>query len=205
MICYASRTGTKRNLDLLRRCGWRLLVSATGVWRTEGFQYAIDNGAWTAFKNGTAFNADLFMRLVEKLGEGADWIVIPDIVEGGLKSLEFSLSWIPRLRGVAPLLLPVQDGMEPGYLEGVIGREIGVFIGGSDGFKERADKWGKLAKERGCHLHMGRVNSARRIKIARAVGCHSIDGSSASRFAVTTWKLTSAARQEPIDLEFSAG
>src|SRR5215469_12675667 len=31
MICYASRTGTRRNLDALRRYGWGLLVSRAGV------------------------------------------------------------------------------------------------------------------------------------------------------------------------------
>ena len=175
-------------------------MSATGVWRTEGFQYAIDNGAWTAFKNGTNFDGDLFMRLVEKLGAGADWIVIPDIVEGGLKSLEFSLSWIPRLRGVAPLLLPVQDGMETRDVEGSIGREVGIFIGGSSQFKEDSSKWGAVAKDSGAHLHMGRVNSARRIWIASSIGCDSIDGSSASRYSKTTWKLNAASKQEAMCL-----
>ena len=36
MIAYASRTGTRRNLAALRGANWRLLVSATGVHRTEG-------------------------------------------------------------------------------------------------------------------------------------------------------------------------
>jgi hypothetical protein len=40
MIAYASRTGTKRNLEAMRQNGWRLLVSAKGVLRTEGFKYA---------------------------------------------------------------------------------------------------------------------------------------------------------------------
>lgn len=33
IIPYASRTGTIRNLDSLRRMEWRLLVSATGAIR----------------------------------------------------------------------------------------------------------------------------------------------------------------------------
>lgn len=45
MIGYASRTGTRRNLDALRAAGWRLMVSARGALRTEGFPYALDNGA----------------------------------------------------------------------------------------------------------------------------------------------------------------
>jgi hypothetical protein len=41
MQMYASRTGTRRNLAALRAAGWRLLVSATGVHRHEGFCYML--------------------------------------------------------------------------------------------------------------------------------------------------------------------
>jgi hypothetical protein len=68
MICYASRTGTKRNLKALRDAGWRLLVSRAGEWRTEGFQYALDNGAWSDFQAQREFDEDAFERLIEKLG-----------------------------------------------------------------------------------------------------------------------------------------
>src|SRR3546814_4879783 len=51
VIAYASRTGTRRNLDALRDAGWRLMVSARGVLRTEGFPYELDNGAWTSFQH----------------------------------------------------------------------------------------------------------------------------------------------------------
>ena len=197
MIAYASRTGTKRNLDALRRSGWRLLVSATGVWRTEGFGYAIDNGAWTAHQNGTQFDEDLFVGVVKKLGDGADWTVIPDIVAGGMESLDFSLSWIPRLSG--RLLLAVQDGMTPEIVRPHLSDRVGIFIGGGTEFKEQtAESWGRLATEVSCYLHMGRVNSQRRIKIAKSVGCDSFDGTSASRFAVTLWPLDQARRQEAL-------
>jgi hypothetical protein len=44
MIGYTSRTGTRQNLDALRHAGWRLLVSARGPLRPEGFRYGLDNG-----------------------------------------------------------------------------------------------------------------------------------------------------------------
>ena len=78
MICYASRTGTKRNLSELRTHGWRLLVSAAVVQRSEGFKYALDNGAWTAYSSGQPFNVALFTSALRKLGGRADWAVIPD-------------------------------------------------------------------------------------------------------------------------------
>jgi hypothetical protein len=77
MMAYASRTGTRVNLDALRRAEWRLLVSATGVWRNEGFPYALDNGAWTAHNQKTAWDERKFLDLVLKMGEGADFVVMP--------------------------------------------------------------------------------------------------------------------------------
>ncbi len=96
---YASRTGTRRNLAALRAAGWRLLVSATGVLRHEGFPFGLDNGAWTAHQRGTPFDEVLFERALAMLGAAADWGVVPDIVGGGLRSLEFSLNWLARVRG----------------------------------------------------------------------------------------------------------
>jgi hypothetical protein len=100
---YCSRTGTATTLSELRKRGWRLLVSATGVWRTEGFGYALDNGAWTAHQKGLPMlDLDLFWSLVAKFGSGADWVVAPDIVGGGRASLELSVGNLPRLLDCAP-------------------------------------------------------------------------------------------------------
>ena len=79
VIAYASRTGTRRNLDAMRKAGWRLLVSAAGSLRHEGFQYALDNGAWSAFTQGKPFDVRAFMAALHKMGPGADWSVLPDI------------------------------------------------------------------------------------------------------------------------------
>lgn len=88
MKCYASRTGTKRNLAALRVAGWGLLVSRAGEWRTEGFEdYVLDNGAWSDFQADRPFDDEAFERLIDRLGARAAWIVLPDIVAGGLASL----------------------------------------------------------------------------------------------------------------------
>ena len=85
MQCYASRTGTRRNLAALRAAGWGLLVSRAGEWRTEGFdRYVLDNGAWSDFQQGRPFDAEAFERLLDRLGGNADWVVLPDIVAGGI-------------------------------------------------------------------------------------------------------------------------
>ncbi|AJY03002.1 hypothetical protein SB768_25160 [Burkholderia sp. SIMBA_043] len=198
LVAYASRTGTRRNLEALRRAGWHLLVSAKGTLRTEGMPYALDNGAWTAYQQGQPFDEDAFLRALDAVGEDAEWIVLPDIVEGGVASLDYSLKWMERLRGIpTTVLIAVQDGMQIEDVRSLLSPVVGIFVGGSTAWKEAtARAWGSLARQRNCYLHVGRVNSVRRIRICAAAGANSIDGTSVSRFAVTLPPLDAAARQE---------
>jgi len=196
LTAYASRTGTRRNLDALQAAGWRLLVSARGRLRHEGFRYALDNGAWTAFQKGEPFDVAAFERAVEWGGAEADWMIVPDIVAGGLDSLRYSMEWVPRLSGVCPLLLAVQDGMTPDDVRSVVGPELGIAVGGSTEWKERtATAWGALARASGAYLHVLRVNTCRRIAICRDAGADSFDGSSVSRFVCNLPRLDRARRQ----------
>lgn len=197
MIMYASRTGTRRNLAALRDAGWRLLVSAAGALRNEGFPYALDNGAWSAFQQGHPFNERAFAIALDKMGREADWVVIPDIVAGGKQSLDLSLRWMRRcLDSCGKALIAVQDGLEPTDVAPFIGERIGVFVGGSTPWKLKTmSAWGDLGREKGCWVHVGRVNTARRIHQCAHAGCTSFDGTSASRFAVTVPQLTHAAQQ----------
>lgn len=204
MFAYASRTGTRRNLDALRACGWGLMVSATGVLRTEGFsRYALDNGAWTAHQQGKPFDEGLFLAAVERLGAAADFVVLPDIVMGGMASLALSEKWIPRLQGRARLLLlAVQNGMEPQYIRPLLSASVGVFVGGDTPWKESTmPLWCRLAREAGSYVHVGRVNTQRRIKLCHLAGVDSFDGTSATRFSSTLGRLDSALRQATLPLE----
>jgi hypothetical protein len=207
MIAYASRTGTRRNLDALRGAGWRLMVSARGVLRTEGFPYALDNGAWTAFQKGEPFDVAAFERAVKLLGADADWIVLPDIVMGGLESLELSLRWLRKLRRRVALrgrrfLIAVQNGMEEvaKRIARWLGPSVGIFVGGDTVWKlSTMGAWSRLAHDHGAICHVGRVNTARRIHACEAAGVDSFDGSSASRFCVTLRPLELARQQMDIE------
>lgn len=173
---------------MLREAGWRLIVSARGVLRTEGFPYALDNGAWTAHQRGEPFDEGAFGRAVDLLGEGADWTVLPDIVAGGLHSLEVSLSWLDRVPGER--LIAVQDGMGPEHVLPYLGPSVGIFLGGSTEWKlATMRRWGELAREAGCRYHVGRVNTRRRIRMCVEAGAHSFDGTSVTRFAASLPKL----------------
>lgn len=205
MIAYASRTGTKRNLAALRAAGWRLMVSARGVLRTEGFPYALDNGAWTSFQRKERFDADAFRRAIGVLGPGADFIVVPDIVMGGLESLTFSRRWwdalhdYPALRPV-PKLLAVQDGFEERWVRPLLSPNTGIFVGGSTAWKlHTMARWAALARDHGAICHVGRVNTARRIALCAAAGVDSWDGSGWSRFADTIRRGELARQQADIE------
>lgn len=199
MNAYASNTGTRRNLAALRENGWRILVTPAKHGVPEGFRFAIDNGAWSAFQKDQPFDADAFKRLVERIGSLADFVVIPDIVTGGLRSFDFSQSWLPYLRTLNRLLLPLQDGMTPEIVGPFLlsHQNVGLFLGGSTEFKLREIyAWGMVAHAFGRHYHVGRVNTARRIRLCAEAGADSFDGTSASVFSCTV-PLLEAARRQP--------
>lgn len=208
MIPYASRTGTLKNLAALRAADWRLLVSRAGSWRSEGFRYCLDCGTWSDFQAGLEaglggplpfeeVGAEPFGRLLDKMGAGADFTVLPDIVAGGLASLDLSLRWMDRTLGATPrALIAVQDGMEHADLAPFVGPNVGIFLGGSTEWKlERMADWGRFCAAAGVHYHVARVNTAKRMAMAIAAGADSIDGSSATRYAKTLPLLDNARRQ----------
>jgi hypothetical protein len=206
MTPYATWTGTKRNLKALREADWSILttpdVLRRNAWRAPLWDdgtpapYVLDNGAWGCHQRGKPFDAAQFERAVAAVGEGARWIVLPDIVGGGEASLEFSLKWIERLRHF-PLMLAVQDGMTISDVSDIVGYfGMGIFVGGTTDWKlSTLPSWGNLAQRHKVRLHVARVNSVRRIRLCAAAGADSFDGTSATRFSVNVPRLTAAARQ----------
>jgi hypothetical protein len=165
-------------------------------------RFAIDNGA---FSNG-GFKPEPFGVLIERLGCAADFIVLPDIVAGGADSLALSVSWIPKLRGLKKLLLPLQDGMNARDVGMVLRQnvQVGLFLGGSTEFKLREIyAWGMVAAAWKRHYHVGRVNTARRIRLCAEAGADSFDGTSVSRYSITLPLLDMASRQPSLLIPLS--
>lgn len=199
MIGYASNTGTKRNLEALRVAGWRILLTPDNPKPRPGLKYGIDNGAWGAYQKQIPFDGDVFRGLVAGCGLEADFIVVPDIVAGGMDSLKFSQGWLETLRPYWNLLLPVQDGMSVSAVSNVLHcwSGLGIFLGGTTEWKLKTMYgWGMVAASLGRHYHVGRVNTARRIRLAAETGADSFDGTSATMFNCTL-PLLEAARQQP--------
>lgn len=212
MIRYASRTGTKRNLAALREAGWRLMVSARGVLRTEGFRYALDNGAWTAFQEflkgaraSPVLDLAAFVRAITLLGANADFIIVPDVVADAVRSWPLTRYWLRRLRRDrrlrrARLLIAVQDGMTVDQVRPYLSDRVGVFVGGTTDWKlATLAAWAKLARECGAYCHVGRVNSGKRARLCDIEGVDSFDGSGPSRFALAIRPIEQALDQGDLE------
>jgi hypothetical protein len=108
---------------------------------------------------------------------GCLFAVVPDVVGDAERTRARWDQWAPivRNRGFRPAYV-LQDG-ETG--DTVPWRELSaVFIGGTTKYKlgPIAHQLTLEAKERGVHVHMGRVNSLRRLRVAAAWGCDTVDG-----------------------------
>jgi hypothetical protein len=203
MLMFATGTGTKRNLAGMRANGWGLLLTPDRPELLTGFAaVAIDNGAWGAHQCGEEWTPDKFCKLVDKHGAIAHWVVAPDIVCGGLESLARSVQWLPWLLDrCRRVLIAVQDGITATDLMPLVNDRVGIFVGGSTNWKiETLPMWGELAKNSGCYLHVGRVNSAKRIRLCAMSGADSVDGTSGTRFAVTIPPLSVACSQAALEL-----
>lgn len=139
-----------------------------------GAVYCADNGC---FGKGYPGDDVWFSWLQTLDAEGCVFAVAPDVVGDAAATLERSLPWLPQIRSLGlPAAYVAQDGAET---VGVPWGEFDVlFIGGSTEWKlgPHAARLAAEAKARGLGVHMGRVNSERRIRYADQIGCDSVDG-----------------------------
>ena len=187
----------------MREHGFGLLLTPDRPELRKGFNLlAIDNGAWGCFQRGAEWLPEPWQRITVEHGAIARFTVLPDVVCGGASSLVLSLAWMPwALDHCAKVLIPVQPGMVAADLRPHLSDRVGLFVGGDTEWKERSlPEWGALARETNCWLHVGRVNSARRIHLCALSGADSFDGTSATRFAVTTPRIDMARRQTAMEL-----
>lgn len=145
------------------------------VRRPAGVTWCADNGAFSDRFDETSWWAFLLANVDD--AAGCAFAVAPDVVGDAAATLERSLPWLSRIRGLGyPVALAAQDGLEditPPW------DEIDcLFLGGSTVWKlgEPARQLAREAKRRGLWVHMGRVNSERRWLYADAIGCDSVDG-----------------------------
>lgn len=136
--------------------------------------YALDNGAFPAFTKGQAWDADGFLRLLDRAAASAQpprWVAVPDVVGNREATLERWHEWAPRVRAYGwPLAFVVQDGMQPAD---VPDSAAVVFVGGSTRWKRRTvPMWCREFPR----VHVGRINTERWLWYCDRHGAESCDG-----------------------------
>lgn len=157
------------------RIGWLI---GPGGWREppEWMPVAIDNGAYPAFIKNEQWDADAFLELLATAHYHVlpKWAVVPDVVGDRDATLASWKKWQPILSELypnLPLAMAVQDGMTP---NDVPDEADWIFVGGGDPWKmQSVPMWTESFPGR---VHVGRVNTEKRLWECDRAGVSSCDG-----------------------------
>lgn len=149
----------------------------------EFARYAIDNGV---FAKGEAWEEAPFFELLNWArlsGQSPLWVVVPDVVGDRIRTLRKWDIYAPRLTSYGwPLAFAVQDGM---VAKDVPAEASVIFVGGSTGWKwHTMPIWCRDFPR----VHVGRVNSYRRLWQCHDAGAESCDGSGFPRGDQKQWR-----------------
>ncbi len=181
MVCYVAANG---NMLLGYLAGKHegkigMMVSpATNWFKQHSFiPYAIDNGIYADTVAGRKWEFEPFLKLLYKAKESPvdpKFVVVPDVLfdaEQTKKRFNYYKQKIKQLGFKFRLAMAVQDGMTPNDIPS---KDVVAFIGGSTKFKhEQTSKF----VDAGFDVHVGRVNTIKRLLWASQLGCASVDGS----------------------------
>ena len=161
---------------------WQLRTPLTRN-RIAGVPYGLDNGCFTRFDQKTWLRMVAEARNYKKsyAPEATPmFVTLPDIVGDARRTLELFNHFCNHTHGVNRALV-LQDGIGMHEIQWAL--VDAVFVGGSDNFKiaPEAINACKAAKMMGKWVHVGRVNTAKRVRDWIGLA-DSIDGSGISRF-----------------------
>lgn len=149
----------------------QMITPNTGNKLVDGATWALDNGCFTATWCPRRWAATLDRHQHQP---GCLFAVAPDVVGDAEATHDMWARWWPAAmrRGYRTAYV-AQNGIR--FLPAGI---QAVFIGGDDTFKlgPEGRKVIAAAHRLGLWIHMGRVNSYRRLRYAADLGVHSVDG-----------------------------
>lgn len=137
--------------------------------------WCADNGAFTSRWTASTWWRWLTAERQQDARHRCLFATAPDVVGDAAATWERSRPWLDRIRDAGyPVAYVAQDGLT--RLEWHAFDVL--FLGGTTGWKlgPEARRWTREAVERGVHVHMGRVNSRRRLAYAHGLGCSTVDG-----------------------------
>lgn len=146
----------------------------------HGIPLAADNDAFSGFDEARFL---AMLDVLDPIAERLRFATAPDVVGEARPTLERFAVWGPELRrrGFAAALVG-QDGMTPASVPW--GSFDAFFVGGSTEWKLGAEarELCQIARELGLWVHVGRVNSLKRCRLAHGMGADSVDGSGWVKF-----------------------
>ena len=175
MRYYATASGPKVR-DAMRTGLLGMIANPASGNRVEaGTDWCADNAAYTGqYPGDDAYLGWLAARAPH--AHRCAFATAPDVVGDAAATLRRSAPMLERIRAIGyPVALVAQDGLEH---QPVPWDEIdALFLGGTAWkLSAAAAELAAKARSRGIWVHMGRINSHRRLRHADAIGCHSADG-----------------------------
>lgn len=172
MIYLATASGPVARIAIQNGSLGQIVQPTAGNRLVPGANWAADNGCY-----GGKWNPTRWARWLASLpADRCLFAVVPDVVANDQATTDL---W----RQHAPTALSL--GLPAAWVAQncAIGADIpasasAVFLGGTTDWKLGADARAIASEaiQRGLWLHMGGVNSLRRLRYAAAIGCNSVDG-----------------------------
>lgn len=148
----------------------------------QGCLFGADNDCFKGFDKLKYEKMIEILPRVEKL----KYVTVPDCVGNFEETIKLFDDWYKLLKNEQlPLAFVLQDNMPISEIP--FDKVSSIFIGGSTDYKlsKEVANIVSMSKEKTKWVHMGRVNSKKRIRYAHKIGCDSVDGTGFSMFANT--------------------
>lgn len=174
MLYFATASGPKVCDAMRSGLLGQIVTPAAGNAVLSGVPWCADNAVFADKYPG---DDEYLTWLAERLyPQNCRFAVAPDVVGDAGATHERSMPMLGRIRELVPVAYVGQNGATPNSLPWE--RFDVLFIGGDTPWKLGPEARALVveAKNRGTWVHMGRVNSAKRLRYAQFVGCDSADG-----------------------------
>ena len=171
-------------------------------WRAPAGVYACDNGVYGAFQKGKVWDDQMhhaFLGMLNKIPADNPplWVLLPDAVADWPRTVELAAMYLPLVRQRRlPVAIALQDGCN---FEEVMGfAPDWVFVAGSTEWKEANILTAcRFFHARGIKVHVGRVNTRRRLMLCQSAGADSADGTTLNKFLNATLPLIANTLRQP--------
>jgi hypothetical protein len=180
-MIYLSGASARSTLLRQNQHGIGLIITPAHRYNNEWAQavpcWAADNGCYA---QGARFNVDAWLTWLDRMTPSRGtclFAAVPDVVGNAARTLDRWALLSERVRATGyPIAFVGQDGQE--QLPVPWDQLDALFIGGTTDWKlsRHAAALAAEAKRRDKWVHMGRVNSSRRLVYAKKINCDSADG-----------------------------